>query len=156
LQGYGVGGVDYLSKPINAEILRSKIGVFIELYRKTRALAELNDTLKREVADREQAQEALEAANHALEERVRTRTEELNRAHRGVRESEERLRMAMEVARIGAWEWNLATGQRTWSTDPEALFGFPAGYFGSDQLPSGAVHSEDGPDVQAALWTALE
>src|SRR5258707_7855591 len=44
LRGYGVGAVDYLSKPINAVILRSKIGVFIELFRKTRALAALNET----------------------------------------------------------------------------------------------------------------
>ncbi len=61
LRGYGVGAVDYLSKPINAEILRSKIGVFVELFRKTRALAELNDALQREVAEREKAQEALRA-----------------------------------------------------------------------------------------------
>src|SRR5215470_5460678 len=49
LRGYGVGAVDYLSKPINADILRSKIGVFIELYRKTRALAEVNEALEREI-----------------------------------------------------------------------------------------------------------
>ena len=35
LEGYGAGAVDYLSKPVNATILRSKIGVFIELFRKT-------------------------------------------------------------------------------------------------------------------------
>src|ERR671939_285944 len=52
LRGYGVGAVDYLSKPINAEILRSKIGVFIDLFKKTRALAELNEVLQREVAER--------------------------------------------------------------------------------------------------------
>src|SRR3954468_124979 len=38
LRGYGAGAVDYLSKPINAEILRSKIGVFVELWCKTREL----------------------------------------------------------------------------------------------------------------------
>src|SRR5262245_44041659 len=42
LRGYGVGAVDYLSKPINPEILRSKIAVFVDLYKKTRALAEVN------------------------------------------------------------------------------------------------------------------
>src|ERR671930_393172 len=30
LRGYGVGAVDYLTRPINPAILRSKIGVFIE------------------------------------------------------------------------------------------------------------------------------
>src|SRR5437879_6105155 len=52
LRGYGVGAVDYLSKPINADILRSKMAVFIELYRKTHALAELNAALENEVAER--------------------------------------------------------------------------------------------------------
>jgi PAS domain S-box-containing protein len=155
LRGYGVGGVDYLSKPINAGILRSKIGVFIDLHRKTRALAALNEALQREVADRERMQAALERANQELEERVRTRTAELTRAHRGVRESEERLRMAMEVARIGAWEWQLASGQMTWSTDPEALFGFPAGSLGADRRLARALHPEDKPPTERALAAAL-
>ena len=51
LRGYGVGAVDYLSRPINAEILRSKVGVFIDLFCKTRALGELNEALGRAEAD---------------------------------------------------------------------------------------------------------
>src|SRR5262245_1373536 len=39
LEAYDVGGVDYLSKPINPAILRSKVAVFIQLFRTNRALA---------------------------------------------------------------------------------------------------------------------
>src|ERR1700730_4489249 len=66
LRGYGVGAVDYLSKPVNAEILRSKIGVFVDAFRKTRALADLNVALQREVIEREKVQAALERANLEL------------------------------------------------------------------------------------------
>jgi signal transduction histidine kinase len=74
LRGYGAGAVDYLSKPINPDILRSKIGVFIDLFRKTRALADLNEALQREAAERLNAQAALERANQELEARVQERT----------------------------------------------------------------------------------
>ena len=95
LRGYGAGAVDYLSKPVNAEILRSKVGVFVDAFRKARALADLNVALQREIAQREEAQAALQHANLELEHRVRERTNELTRAHREVRENEERLRMAL-------------------------------------------------------------
>src|SRR5262249_10922922 len=66
LKGYGAGAVDYLSKPINPDILRSKIAVFVELFRKTRAMARLNEVLQTEIAKRQKAQEALEQANQEL------------------------------------------------------------------------------------------
>jgi PAS domain S-box-containing protein len=156
LRGYGAGAVDYLSKPINAEILRSKIGVFIDVFRKTRALAELNEALQHEIFERQNAQLALERANEELERRVQERTAALNRAHQGVRENEERLRLALEVARIAAWEWHLATGQMQWSTDPEALFGFPPGSFGPDLRILRTVHPEDSGRIEHATETALK
>jgi PAS domain S-box-containing protein len=156
LRGYGVGAVDYLSKPVDAEILRSKISVFIDLFRKSRALAELNEALQREVAEREKAQRALQLANMELERRVNERTAALNRAHQGVRENEERLRMALEVAQIAAWEWHLTSGQMRWSTDPEVLFGFPKGSFGQELRILRAVHPEDRPRVEEATAIALK
>src|SRR5262249_49723206 len=93
LRGYGVGAVDYLSKPIKADILRSKINVFIELYRKSRALATLNDELQKQVVARQNAQEALQRANQELEIMVAERTGALERAvvrERGARDEAER------------------------------------------------------------------
>jgi PAS domain S-box-containing protein len=156
LRGYGVGAVDYLSKPINAEILRSKIGVFVDLFGKTQALAALNEALQREVAEREKAQEALQQANLDLEQRVQERTAALDRAYKGVHENEERQRMALEVAQIAAWEWHLPSGQMRWSTDPEVLFGFPAGSLGQELRIFRTVHPEDKARLEEATAAALQ
>ena len=155
LRGYGVGAVDYLSKPVNANILRSKVAVFAELFRKTRSLAALNDALQNEVAERQKAQEALQEANEEVELRVAQRTAALSIAHRGAVDSEERLRLAMEVAEIAAWQWDLASDQMTWSADPEALFGFPAGAFGPELRIVRTLHPDDAPRVQAAIDLAM-
>ena len=65
IAGYGAGAVDYLTKPVNPEILRHKIAVFADLFRKTRALAELNDTLEARVLERTAELERSEAALRA-------------------------------------------------------------------------------------------
>jgi signal transduction histidine kinase len=82
LRGYGTGAVDYLTKPVHSDILRSKVAVFIELFRKRRALAQANARLQREVGERERVQDALRLANRDLERRVQERTDALQRADR--------------------------------------------------------------------------
>jgi PAS domain S-box-containing protein len=72
-----------------------------------------------------------------------------------VRENEERLRMALDVAQIAAWEWQLATGRMQWSTDPEALFGFPKGAFGDDLRIMRVVHPGDRVRLEDATEVAL-
>lgn len=90
--GYDVGAVDYLTKPINPAVLRSKVNVFVDLFRKTRALAEMNRTAQA-------AEEALRIANMELA----ARNEALER------EAEEReRRIRAELAQAEAEEANAA------------------------------------------------
>src|SRR5690242_15160128 len=51
-RGYSVGAVDYMSKPFQPDVLRSKVSVFVDLYRKQRQLKQQEDML-REAAIRE-------------------------------------------------------------------------------------------------------
>jgi PAS domain S-box-containing protein len=100
LEGYGAGAVDYLTKPLNPLILKSKVGVFVELFRATRAASRVNRALELEIAQRKEAQEALRQLNSELEVRVQQRTEELRRANAALAQSEEQFRRAIEEAPI--------------------------------------------------------
>ncbi|HEX3386788.1 MAG TPA: response regulator, partial [Mucilaginibacter sp.] len=45
-KGYEAGGVDFILKPINAEILRAKVTVFAEMHRKNNLLRQQEETLR--------------------------------------------------------------------------------------------------------------
>ncbi|HMD53458.1 MAG TPA: response regulator, partial [Phycisphaerae bacterium] len=86
LLGYGAGAVDYLTKPINSEILRSKVGVYVDLFQKTLALAKVNDALGLEIHNRRKAEEALRNSNVELEMRVQSRTADLSLSEKRYRQ----------------------------------------------------------------------
>jgi PAS domain S-box-containing protein len=57
-RGYSAGAVDYIFKPIDASVLRSKVSVFVELWEKSRQLQEQSELLReQELAALEQASE---------------------------------------------------------------------------------------------------
>jgi PAS domain S-box-containing protein len=106
LRGYQAGAVDYLTKPLNPEILRAKIAIFADLHRASQGLSEANQQLQQQVEERERIEEALREANEELENRVEARTAELVQAHAVMAASEERLRIALDAGRMGTWEFD--------------------------------------------------
>ena len=71
LKGYASGAVDYVSVPVVPELLRAKVKVFAELYRKTREAERLNQELERRVAERTAALEASTSKQIELTEQLR-------------------------------------------------------------------------------------
>lgn len=85
IEGYDSGAVDYLLKPINPSILRSKVAVLVELFLKQRQLEDANHALSAEVAERRVVQQKLSELNETLEQRVRDRTEAHKLAEQQIR-----------------------------------------------------------------------
>lgn len=88
-QGYKMGGVDYIYKPINPQLLRMKVGVFVELYRKNlqlqqheKRLLAANRSLQKEIEERKASEEKVKSLNAQLVENnahLKSVNEELDR-----------------------------------------------------------------------------
>jgi two-component system, sensor histidine kinase and response regulator len=79
-EGYRLGAVDYIYKPFDPDILRAKVEVFVELFRKTVALEQRTAELTQVTAELEHRDLLLAALNAQLEQRVAERTSELEAA----------------------------------------------------------------------------
>src|SRR5262249_14177019 len=102
VRGYETGAVDYVPVPVVPEILRAKVRIFAELWRKTRQLEKLNAELERRVGER---------------------TAELELSTAQERETAERLRLASEAAGFGTYDYNASAGQVYWSPYLRRLVG---------------------------------
>ncbi|MBO9152303.1 response regulator [Chitinophaga sp. GCM10012297] len=72
-KGYNVGAVDFIHKPLNPQLLRIKVGLFVELYQKTHSLREqeknllqANALLQREIREREASEMKVLELNRQL------------------------------------------------------------------------------------------
>ena len=73
---------------------------------------------------------------------------ERKQAEEAVRTSEERLRLAQQIARIGSFEWNVQTGVNTWTPELEAMYGLQPGTFtGTQTAFDNLVHVDDRASV---------
>jgi two-component sensor histidine kinase/DNA-binding response OmpR family regulator len=108
LRGYEMGAVDYVPVPVVPEVLRAKVRVFADLYRKTRELEKFNSELEQRVKDRTAA---LEAVNAQLIE------------------SESRRSLALAAGQMGAWDWEIETGRCSWDAGQYRIFGRDPGTF---------------------------
>jgi PAS domain S-box-containing protein len=131
LRAYEMGAVDYVPVPVVPEVLRAKVRIFSDLYRKTRQLEQLN---------------------RELEHRVAERTAELQASSRRLLESEERRSLALAAGQMGSWEWDPFNDHFTWDDGQYRIFGVDPGSFEvTVENIRRLIHPDDWKHLQNAI-----
>jgi len=128
LRGYELGAVDYVPVPVVPDLLRAKVRVFAELFRKTRQLEKMNVELERRVAER---------------------TAELEASTARLLQSEQGRSLALAAGQMGSWEWEVGRRELKWDEGQHRIFGVDPHRFTPDvDNIRGLVHPQD--------WDALQ
>ena len=136
LRGYELGAVDYVLVPIIPEVLRAKVRVFVELYRKTRQLEQLSNE---------------------LEIRIAERTAELETSNARLMQSEELRTLALAAGQMGTWTWDAVSGLLTWDEGQYRIFGVdPDDFAVTIGNVRALVHPEDWDHLREAWWQVNE
>ena len=136
LRGYEMGAVDYVPVPVVPEVLRAKVRVFTDLYRKNRQLERLNAELERRVAER---------------------TAELEASTLRLMESEKRRSFALAAGNMGSWDWDLTDGKIVWDEGQHEIYGVvPGDFIATPEHLKVLIVPEDWEGLQRAMQDLLE
>ena len=128
LRGYEMGAVDYVPVPVVPEVLRAKVRIFAELFRKTRELEQLNSKLEGHVAER---------------------TAELESSNTRLTQSEQGRSLALAAGQMGSWDWDVGTDEWRWDEGQHRIFGVePEDFIISAANIRALIHPDD--------WLALQ
>jgi PAS domain S-box-containing protein len=134
LRAYEMGAVDYVPVPVIPEVLRAKVRIFSELYRKTRQLEQLNRELERRVAER---------------------TAELEASSGRLVQSEQRRSLALAAGQMGSWEWDPVDGRFAWDDGQYRIFGVdPESFDVTVENVRRLIHPDDWKHLQNAIKPA--
>jgi PAS domain S-box-containing protein len=132
LRGYAMGAVDYVPVPVIPDVLRAKVKVFVELYRKTRELEQLNLKLEGHVAER---------------------TAELEASNVRLLQSEQGRSLALAAGQMGSWEWDIAANRGSWDEGQYRIFGVePKNFQISTDNIRNLLHPDDWEPLRQVVW----
>ena len=153
LRGYKLGAVDYVMVPVIPEILRSKVVVLAELFRKRRQLQQANLALQAEKArELQRLNESLRKANEDLSSRNRELREEVVERTN----AQERLRFLADTIPSIVWtcapDGTITYANRNWFD----YYGRPGEGEGPSALTRLVLHPDDSAGVHDLVVASLE
>ncbi|MBD2464775.1 PAS domain S-box protein [Oscillatoria sp. FACHB-1407] len=88
-------------------------------------------------------------------QKSRSKVEQLNRQL--IAESSDRLRVALNAAQMGMWDWNIVSGEINWSPEHEQLLGLSPGSFdGKYETFDACLHPDDREGLNQAIAHSLQ
>lgn len=92
-----------------------------------------------------------------IEAELESRLQDEQRVHARLRESESRLRLALEAGNMGTWEWSIDDDRVIWSNELQALHGIRPGAFeGTFEAAMRDLHPEDRERALEEIREAVE
>src|SRR5665647_3251716 len=105
---------------------------------------DVRSEIAKDITERKRAEDALKKAHNHLEEKVKERTAELDKAYNSLKESEKGLAEAQRMAHIGNWKWNIVTNEKYWSDEIYRIFGHsPQEFEATYDTFIGYIHPDD-------------
>jgi diguanylate cyclase (GGDEF)-like protein/PAS domain S-box-containing protein len=137
---------------INSFKLRLRNEDLIKFLENSRSeMVSINQKLAMEIYVRKNAEARLQESKETLERKVAERTEALSALNQALRQSQERLTLAIDASGIGLWDWHLPTDE-TYHSNFEQLLGYSnselKGFMGHLKP---LVHPEDYGSVKRAI-----
>jgi PAS domain S-box-containing protein len=140
-------------RPVGVLIQVTESAVFYE-----KALA-MNEALILGSVRQHELTEAADSLNTQLQEEIRERKSTEAQLRAALEEKlslTERLSLATAVAKVGVWEWDLASNTLTWDATMFDIYGFPPVVPMPYERWSAAVHPEDLPAVESRSQSAID
>ena len=108
-----------------------------------------------DITEQKKAEAKLKDTLDNLEEKVKERTVELEKAYKSLKESEERLAEAQKLAHVGSYDWDIATNEEYWSDELYRIFKLDPQFELNHNKFLNRIHPEDLEYLSHAINEAL-
>jgi DNA-binding response OmpR family regulator len=124
VRGFEAGGVDYITKPLQQEEVLARVVTHLRIRELTRRLEEANESLEEAKESLERRVGARTAALAQTNQELQAEIAERRRAEEALRRCETLLNATQRLAKVGGWDWDIERETTFWTEETYRIHGF--------------------------------